>query len=94
MVNQSIGKTVTKSILYPYQFSFLETRNPSTGTKDTVASRILSLNISNLLSKFSILDVGIQVRSYNLNCEGLSEEMYEDGYQHITNIDISFTVIK
>jgi peptidyl-tRNA hydrolase len=25
---------------------------------------------------------------------GLSEEMYEDGYQHITNIDISFTVVK
>jgi ubiquinone/menaquinone biosynthesis C-methylase UbiE len=25
---------------------------------------------------------------------GLSEEMYEDGYQHLTNIDISFTVIK
>lgn len=24
----------------------------------------------------------------------LSEEMYEDGYQHLTNIDISFTVIK
>lgn len=25
---------------------------------------------------------------------GLSEEMYEDGYQHLTNIDISFTVVK
>jgi len=25
---------------------------------------------------------------------GLSEEMYEDGFQHITNIDISFTVVK
>ena len=25
---------------------------------------------------------------------GLSEEMFEDGYQHITNIDISFTVVK
>lgn len=25
---------------------------------------------------------------------GLSEEMYEDGYQNITNIDISFTVVK
>jgi len=24
----------------------------------------------------------------------LSEEMFEDGYQHITNIDISFTVVK
>jgi len=24
----------------------------------------------------------------------LAEEMYEDGYQHLTNIDISFTVIK
>lgn len=27
-------------------------------------------------------------------CLGLSEEMYEDGYTHIENIDISFTVIK
>ena len=26
--------------------------------------------------------------------KGLSEEMYEEGYEHITNIDISFTVIK
>ena len=25
---------------------------------------------------------------------GLSEEMHEDGYQHISNIDISFTVVK
>lgn len=25
---------------------------------------------------------------------GLSEEMYEDQYQHITNIDVSFTVVK
>jgi hypothetical protein len=25
---------------------------------------------------------------------GLSEEMFDEGYQHITNIDISFTVVK
>jgi hypothetical protein len=25
---------------------------------------------------------------------GMSEEMYEEGYNHITNIDISMTVIK
>ena len=32
----------------------------------------------------------------NIGCGNsrLSEEMYEDGYQHLTNIDISFTVIK
>ena len=27
-------------------------------------------------------------------CSGLSEEMFEDGYQHVNNIDISFTVVK
>ena len=32
----------------------------------------------------------------NIGCGNsrLAEEMYEDGYQHLTNIDISFTVIK
>jgi len=25
---------------------------------------------------------------------GLSEEMHEDGYTNITNIDVSFTVVK
>lgn len=48
---------------------------------------------------FQILNNGCGNSSKNLNIYkiikiGLSEEMYEDGYQHITNIDISFTVIK
>ena len=29
-----------------------------------------------------------------LHFAGLSEEMYDDGYTNIANIDISFTVIK
>ena len=32
----------------------------------------------------------------NVGCGNskVSEEMFEDGYQHITNVDISFSVIK
>ena len=32
----------------------------------------------------------------NIGCGNsrMSEEMYEEGYEHVTNIDISFTVIK
>ena len=48
---------------------------------------------------FQILNIGCGNSSKLIALEvlipvGLSEEMYEDGYQHITNIDISFTVVK
>ena len=48
---------------------------------------------------FQILNIGCGNSSKLIALEvlipiGLSEEMYEDGYQHLTNIDISFTVIK
>merc|ERR1712060_1018143 len=35
-----------------------------------------------------------QVLNVGAGNSRLSEEMFEDGYQHITNIDISFTVVK
>ena len=50
-----------------------------TGIKDIVTQYIQPT--------FQILNIG----SGNSR---LAEEMYEDGYQHLTNIDISFTVIK
>jgi hypothetical protein len=46
---------------------------------------------------FQILNVGAG-NSRKFCCDfdflGLSEEMFDEGYQHITNIDISFTVVK
>lgn len=66
------------------------------GTRDTVVLRTSLPNISNPHSRSLTLAAEIQV-PINLNLNmfiGLSEEMYEDGYQHITNIDISFTVVK
>jgi len=41
-----------------------------------------------------MLAVVLHVFFIILLCKGLSEEMYKDGYQHITNIDISPTIIK
>jgi len=48
---------------------------------------------------FQILNVGAgnsrkSLRTFNQKCAGLSEEMFDDGYQHITNVDISTTVVK
>jgi len=47
---------------------------------------------------FQILNVGAgNSRKHHIEFNsflGLSEEMFDEGYQHITNIDISFTVIK
>ena len=40
-----------------------------------------------------MLDLETQVSEKLILLE-LSEEMYEEGYQNITNIDISYTVIK
>eukprot|EP00352_Strombidinopsis_acuminata_P008272 CAMPEP_0176374618 /NCGR_PEP_ID=MMETSP0126-20121128/26895_1 /TAXON_ID=141414 ORGANISM="Strombidinopsis acuminatum, Strain SPMC142" /NCGR_SAMPLE_ID=MMETSP0126 /ASSEMBLY_ACC=CAM_ASM_000229 /LENGTH=77 /DNA_ID=CAMNT_0017735289 /DNA_START=29 /DNA_END=262 /DNA_ORIENTATION=- len=37
---------------------------------------------------------GAQILNIGCGNSRLSEEMYEDGYQNIINIDISFTVIK
>ena len=75
------------------KFSLLkETQNLLTGIKDTMELRTSLLKTLARPSSFSMLDVETQVSKYLLS--GLSEEMYEEGYEHITNIDISFTVIK
>jgi EEF1A lysine methyltransferase 4 len=38
--------------------------------------------------------VSFSYSNFNQLFAGLSEEMFDDGYQHITNVDISTTVIK
>jgi hypothetical protein len=44
---------------------------------------------------FNILNVGAgnSSKSWTLNV-GMSEEMYEEGFENVTNVDISYTVIK
>ena len=49
-------------------------------------------NINLFLMKFKISRS--LLTKYVVQILGLSEEMYDDGYQNIVNIDISFTVIK
>lgn len=84
MENPSIGKTVIRSKwnLSPIMFRDKEPFDwyqRYTGIKDIITQYIQPT--------FQILNIGC-------GNSRLAEEMYEDGYQHLTNIDISFTVIK
>ncbi len=85
MENLSIGKTVIRSKRIVNDPSFSRDKEPFdwyqryTGIKDIITQYIQPT--------FQILNIGC-------GNSRLAEEMYEDGYQHLTNIDISFTVIK
>jgi len=96
MANLNTGKTVTRSKCC-LSLNRLRDKEPFdwyqrySGIKDIITQYIQPT--------FQILNIGCGnsskiVQNDNIQTKGLSEEMYEDGYQHITNIDISFTVIK
>ena len=69
-----------------------ETRLLSIGTKDTLLWEISSVQtfLSNIEYWMSVQEIQV----LNLNDKGMSEEMFDDGYENITNIDISQTSIK
>lgn len=69
------------------------TPNLSTGTSGSAGSRISSRGVSLRRANCSTWARATQVKAI-VSALGLSEEMFEEGYQNITNIDISHVVIK
>ena len=62
----------------------------------TPSHQILNVGCGNSSYNFPFVNIPIKIIVNNLiklNV-GMSEEMYEEGYEHITNIDISTVVIK
>lgn len=88
---RSTGRTVTRGNLLPA--TSLGSPSPSTGTRSTRASATVSLLTSSLHSRSLTSAAGTRVRARR-EWVGLAEDLFKDGYQNVTSIDISPTVIK
>jgi hypothetical protein len=88
MVRSNTGKNVipgkkNHNQSHPEPFDWYQVY---TGIKDIITQYVSKTD--------KILNVGSGNSSNNILTPGLSEDMYEDGYENIQNIDISHTITK
>jgi hypothetical protein len=73
---------------------FIENLIPLIGIRNMLESEIVSLLTSSIQTESLMSDAATQVRNAKEEKIGLSEDLFRDGYEHVTNIDISATVVK